>query len=117
MEKFCKCGCGLPALKGQRARYADGHFKVVVSLKKRLRIMRDWAKRRGIDFSLAIDDLRSWLVKDHEFLRGIHLERIDKNRGFESGNLKVKNLKALTRHVAEITADDEQEELSETDPS
>ena len=110
MEKLCKCGCGQPALKGPRAKYAHGHFKLVAALNRRLRIMRDWAKRRGIDFSITIDNLRPWLVYGYRFIPGIHLERIDKDRGFEPGNLKVKNLKALTRHVAEIAAADEQEE-------
>ena len=108
-ERLCKCGCGKPALKGPRARYADGHFKVVVALKKRLRIMRDWAKRRRINFSLTISDLRPWLVADDRFVPGIHLERIDKDRSFEPSNLKVKNLKALERHVAEITAAKQEE--------
>jgi hypothetical protein len=110
VEKLCKCGCGERVSGGPRARYATGHFKIVVALKRRLKIMRDWARKRGTDFSLSIDDLRPWLVEDSKFLAGIHLERIDKNRGFEPNNLKVKNLKALTRHVAEITAADEQEE-------
>jgi len=111
VEKLCKCGCGEQVSGGPRARYAQGHFKIVVALKRRLKIMRDWAKKRGVDFALTIDDLRPWLVKDGKFLPGIHLERIDKDQGFIHGNLKVKNLKALERrYVAGITAADKQEE-------
>jgi len=109
MERLCKCGCGKPAVKGPRARYAEGHFKIMAAINKRLRIMRDWAKRRGIDFSLTANDLKFWFIEDDKFVPGIHLERIEKDRGFEPGNLKVKNLKALTRHAAEIAAAEQEE--------
>ncbi len=62
--------------------------------------MRDWAKRRGIDFFLTVDDLRRWLVEDGKygkFLPDIHLERVDKDKGFVPENLGVKNYKALER--------------------
>lgn len=97
-------------MKGQQTHYAGGHFKIMVAMKKRLRIMRDWSKRRGLDFSITIGDLRPWLVKNNnEFLSNIHLERTDKTKGFVPGNLKVKNLKALARHVAEMATKDQEE--------
>ena len=63
--------------------------------------MRDWAHRVGVDFSLTVDDLRPWLVKDYKIVPGVYLERRDKTRGFDPDNLKVKNMKALQRRADE----------------
>jgi len=99
----CKCGCGLG--KSGRGRYHTGHKAFQVRCRQRWNMLRSYAKKKSLPFTITLNDVKRLLYPLDDFGESFAISRMDYTRGFEPDNLIVKrSKKALQKNVETASA-------------
>lgn len=98
--RYCKHGCGRLSAKNRKSCYKCEHEKRKKDdlAKYTFGVLRRNAKRRGIAFSLTLEEFRLFCVKTSYLngkdrsVEGLSVDRIDPSKGYHKDNIQVLTL-------------------------
>lgn len=99
---LCACGCNLPRPgDGNQTKYRPGHREKMSECRKRLRQIKNYAKRKDIECSLVLKDIRDLLFHLQDTGESRAIERRDTDLGFVPGNILLRSRKGPVRRTSE----------------